>query len=243
MATGSVSSHQTSCLLAKSSNIDFVPIRKPKIFEEVAQRLQDLVAREFRPGDTIPPERELTRLFGVSRSSVREAVRTLAGAGLLQPRQGSGTIVCGMPAPTPRFASREPLTRRRKQPMNVMDARLAIEPMLARHAALHASSKDIRKLEQILSQQQRSVEQGQTCPDEDLQFHYAIALAAKNDVMVKVADVLIEVIRRSRRCRPRADRHELEAHRQIFAALVRRDSAAAEHAMRRHLQEIETRYS
>ena len=225
--------------LSAPSKVEFEPVHRAKVFEQVAKRLETLIAEQYQPGETIPAERELAKLFGVGRSSIREAIRTLAIAGLVEPRQGTGTVVC-------RARVRSPLTRRaarHSRTGDLWDARLTIEPALARRAAVQASREDLRKLQRMVSQHQHSVEQGGAAPDKDLQFHHTIALAARNPVMVKVLDVLIKVLRNTPELRPAAEREELEGHRRILAALTRRDASGAERAMRRHLQEIEDTYS
>jgi len=226
--------------VATPFKVEFAPVPRAKVFEQVAKRLEMLIGEEYRPGDTIPAERELAKLFGVGRSSIREAIRTLAMSGLVEPRQGTGTLVC-------RVRSRvSPLTStaaRRSRARDLWDARLTIEPALAGRAAVHASRQDIRKLQQIVSQHQHCAEQGGSAPDKDLQFHHTIALAARNSVLVKVLEVLIKGLRNPPDLRPPPEREELDGHRRILAALVRHDASGAERAVRRHLEEIESTYS
>jgi GntR family transcriptional repressor for pyruvate dehydrogenase complex len=66
-----------------------------KVYQEVARQLERRITEELKPGDLLPSERELVRILGVSRDSVRNAIRTLELMGLLEPRQGVGTVVCG----------------------------------------------------------------------------------------------------------------------------------------------------
>ena len=72
---------------------EFEAIRRNKVYEEVARRLEQLIAERMKPGDILPPERELAESFGVSRSSIRDAIRRLELMGMVEPSQGSGTIV------------------------------------------------------------------------------------------------------------------------------------------------------
>jgi len=70
------------------------PVRRTKVYEEVADRIRRLIAEgRLKAGDRLPPERELAERFGVSRTSVRDAIRALEMIGLLEPRQGDGTVV------------------------------------------------------------------------------------------------------------------------------------------------------
>ncbi|MGB0006561.1 MAG: GntR family transcriptional regulator, partial [Candidatus Sulfotelmatobacter sp.] len=81
-------------LATESVRVEFKAIPRNKVYQQVAKRLERRIAEELEPGDLLPPERELVRMLGVSRSSVRDAIRTLELMGLLEPRQGIGTVVC-----------------------------------------------------------------------------------------------------------------------------------------------------
>src|ERR1700758_2026274 len=75
------------------AKFDFEVIRKGKVYEEVAKQIERLILKKLKPGDKLPAERELAELLRVSRSSVRDAIRGLELKGLVEPRQGAGTIV------------------------------------------------------------------------------------------------------------------------------------------------------
>src|SRR6202161_3866675 len=77
---------------------DFEVVRKNKIYEEVAKQIERLILTKLKPGDKLPSERELADVLRVSRSSIRDAIRSLELVGLVEPRQGAGTIVRELPA-------------------------------------------------------------------------------------------------------------------------------------------------
>src|ERR1700683_4072013 len=72
---------------------DFEVVRKNKVYEEVAKQIERLILKKLSPGDKLPSERELAEMLRVSRSSIRDAIRGLELMGLVEPRQGAGTIV------------------------------------------------------------------------------------------------------------------------------------------------------
>src|ERR1700693_3568440 len=72
---------------------DFEIIRKNKVYEEVAKQIERLILKKLKPGDKLPSERELAEMLKVSRSSIRDAIRSLELVGVVEPRQGAGTIV------------------------------------------------------------------------------------------------------------------------------------------------------
>jgi GntR family transcriptional regulator, transcriptional repressor for pyruvate dehydrogenase complex len=71
----------------------FESVRRNKVYEDVARQIERLILKKLRPGDKLPSERELAELLSVSRSSIRDAIRSLELAGMVEPRQGAGTIV------------------------------------------------------------------------------------------------------------------------------------------------------
>jgi GntR family transcriptional regulator, transcriptional repressor for pyruvate dehydrogenase complex len=228
---------------ASPAKVEFEAIRpnRSKVYERVAEQLQKRILEQLKPGDLLPPERELVRMLGVSRSSIRDAIRSLELLGLLEPRQGVGTIVCELSTHTS-VPLAGVLLQKRELVGELLDVRKMIEPPLARRAAQHASAEAIHKLEDILLRQEQKMKRGELAIDEDSEFHYSIALASGNSVVLKVVDVLMDQLRdtreRSLQARGRPQK-SLAGHQRILAALKRRDARAAESAMRRHIEEIE----
>src|SRR5271169_3752076 len=120
------------------ARVGFEAIPRSKVYQEVAKQLERRITEELKPGDLLPPERQLVRLLGVSRGSVRDAIRSLELMGLLEPRQGIGTVVCD---PSAKVANplANALLNQQEQVAELIDVRNMIEPQLASRAALHAS--------------------------------------------------------------------------------------------------------
>jgi GntR family transcriptional regulator, transcriptional repressor for pyruvate dehydrogenase complex len=218
-------------------------IRKAKVYEQIAQQIQRLICEGFlKPGDKLPPERELAELFHVSRGSLRDAVRALEVTGLVEPRQGEGTVVRAPSVDSLINPLTTVLFRQRVFVSELLEFRAMIEPVLARRAAKHASAKDIERLGEILRRQQEKVDRGELAVEEDTEFHNTIAHAAKNSVVLKVLDAFMDLLRESREKSLQVEgrlQKSLEGHRQIFHAIQRHDPAGAENAMRRHIERIE----
>jgi GntR family transcriptional repressor for pyruvate dehydrogenase complex len=224
------------------ARIEFEAIPRNKVYQEVARQLEQHIVEELKPGDLLPSERELVQMLGVSRSSVRDAIRALELMGLLEPRQGIGTVVCRTAAAALANPLAAALVEKRKMIADLLDVRRMIEPSLAGRAALHVSRDEIAAIEEILARQEASVTRGQLGIEEDSEFHYAIALASDNIAVLKVVDVLMDLLRETRERSLQVERRQeksLAGHRRILSALKRGDASAAEVAMRRHLQEIE----
>ena len=223
------------------AQIGFEAIPRNKVYHTVAKQLERHIAENLKAGDLLPSERHLAEMLEVSRGSVRDAIRSLEAMGLLEPRQGIGTVVRQH-----EFASADRLTDalrdKRKLVAELIDVRRMIEPHLVARAALRASDEELAGMEQILDRQDAKVRRGELAVEEDSEFHYSIALACNNSAVLKVVDVLMELLRDARRDsflgKGRQEK-SLAGHRRIVSALKRRDPKAAERAMDHHLEEIE----
>jgi GntR family transcriptional regulator, transcriptional repressor for pyruvate dehydrogenase complex len=219
----------------------FGAIRKSKLSEEVASRLEDFIAKQLKPGDKLPPERRLVEMYQVSRSSIRDAIRRLELMGLVEPRQGAGTVVRDLCARQVNDPLADVLLRKRELITDLLDMRCILEPALAARAAIRISPEEISKLEEILVRHDEKVRKGESAVEEDSEFHYKIALASNNTVVLKVLDVLMDLLRGTRERSLQSEgrpKKSLNGHRRIVSAFKRRDASAAEEAMSRHLQEI-----
>ena len=225
-----------------SAKLGLEAIPRNRVSTKVAEQLQLHILNELKPGDMLPPERELVQMFRVSRSSIRDAIRRLETVGLLEPRQGVGTVVRDVSADAVIAPLAGVLLQKRKVVHELLDVRMIIEPALTRRAALHATPEQIAEMQAILDRQEEKVSSGELATEEDTSFHYAIALAADNSVMLKLTHVLMDSLRELReRSLEMGGRQakSLAAHHRVFAAIKQGDAGAAEEAMRRHLLEVE----
>jgi GntR family transcriptional regulator, transcriptional repressor for pyruvate dehydrogenase complex len=221
---------------------DFEVVRRNKVYEEVAKQIERLILKKLKPGDKLPSERELAELLQVSRSSIRDAIRGLELMGLVEPRQGAGTIVREVSAELLVNPFANALKHRRELVGELLDFRKMIEPPLAARAATHATAEEIAEMEEILQRQEKTQNQGDAAIAEDAEFHYSVALASGNSVVLKVIDTLMDLLRdtreRSLQVEGRSQK-SLAGHRRILAAIKRHDGEAAKNAMRRHIEDVE----
>ena len=226
-----------------SPQVAFTAVRKTRVFEGVAQQIQRLIVDgAIKPGERLPPERELASRLSVSRGSVRDAIRILELAGLVVPRQGEGTVVADLSPEAVAAPLASILLRKRELISELLDVRKMIEPALAARAAERASPEDVARLEEILQRQRDKAMRGEATIDEDGEFHYQIALAARNGVVRSLLDVLMRLLRETRvrsLQTPGRPRRSLDGHQRIVEAIARHDPEGAERAVRRHLEEIE----
>jgi GntR family transcriptional repressor for pyruvate dehydrogenase complex len=220
----------------------FEVIRRNKVYEEVAQQIERLILKKLRPGDKLPSERELAELLRVSRSSIRDAIRGLELMGMVEPRQGAGTIVREISSDSLINPFSNALKRRRESVSELLDFRKMLEPPLAARAATHASADEISEMEEILERQEAKQAQGESAVPEDTEFHYSVALASGNGVVLKVLDIVMDLLRDTRERSLQVEgrpQKSIAGHRRILAAIKRHDAEAAKSAMRRHIEDVE----
>jgi GntR family transcriptional repressor for pyruvate dehydrogenase complex len=221
---------------------EFEIVRRNRVYEEVAKQIERLILKKLQPGDKLPSERDLAEMLRVSRGSIRDAIRSLELLGLVEARQGTGTIVreTSENALTHPFANA--LKRRKELVGELLDFRKMLEPPLAARAATHASSEEVLEMEDILRRQEEKQRQGDAAVAEDAEFHYSIALASGNSVVLKVIDTVMDLLRDTRARSLQVEGRpykSLNGHRRILAAIKRHDAEAAKAAMRRHLEDVE----
>src|SRR5712692_11633522 len=158
--------------MATSAKPEFEAIRRSKVYEEVAKQLERLILKKLQPGDKLPAERELAEMFGVSRSSIRDAIRSLELVGLVEPRQGAGTVVREVSAASFINPLSNALVHKRQLVSELLDFRKMLEPPLATRAATHASAEEISEMEEILQRQEEKQGQGEAAIAEDAEVHY-----------------------------------------------------------------------
>lgn len=217
----------------------FEPVKRSRIYERIVEQIEKLIAEgKVRPGEQLPTERELARTFLVSRASVREALRVLERSGVIKSKQGGGTFV--------RDVSPEALVRPlaaallegRRELAQIMELRELIEPGVARLAALRRTPEQLARLEQILARQRARVAAGENYVEEDSEFHYMLAVAADNAVLLRLQDTIMRLVRASRESylqSPERAERSLSGHEAILEAIRRQDGEAAYRATLEHI--------
>ena len=218
------------------------PIVRESVAEMVARRILDMVsARALRPGDQLPPERELAETLGVSRPSVREAIRGLAILGVVKSRQGGGAYITNLDAeallgPLQFFLSLEDVNIR-----GLYDARSLIESDVARRAAVNMSESQLDALEAILVVQRGTLADARAFRVSDFAFHEAIWEGCGNAFLRRIGESLnvlgLEFRKRASETKGVLEQ-SLADHHRLVAALRARDADAAARAAESHMQNV-----
>lgn len=221
---------------------EFKTVRKKRVYQEIASRIEQFILTKLQPGDRLPGERELAQMLGVSRSSLRDALLRLEVVGLIESRQGLPTVVREVSADALIRPLAKVIAHKRHLIEELLDFRAMLEPRLAERAARYATPEEIARMTEILDQQKSKVRNGKLAIEEDSKFHDAIAKASRNSVVLKVLDVVMDLLKetraRSLQTKGRPPK-SLAGHRRIIAAIKRHDPKAAEEAMRQHIHDIE----
>jgi GntR family transcriptional regulator, transcriptional repressor for pyruvate dehydrogenase complex len=196
-------------------------------------------------GDKLPPERELGRRFGASRVAVREALRALEHRGLLEVRQGScgGHFVRAVDASVVCRDFRTLLRLGRLTGSQITEARLLMEPEVARLAAERATDVDLKELQAALDERAAAVAEGRVPRDFDLDFHRRLAVAARAPVHAVAIHALMDLeAELTIALRSDIDRGEVErAHQSLLAAVQARDGERARAVMEAHITDVQRR--
>ena len=218
------------------------PIKKTRVAEEVADRVRTLILDgTFPQGQPLPSERVLTERFGVSRGSIRDALRMLETIGLIETQHGRGTFPRELTVDRLVAPLASMMTFQHDLQDELMDVRRMFEPAVARAAATRATDEDFAELQRILDAQQRKLKKGQSAIVEDTAFHAALARSTRNRVVVSLMATLNDLLVESRKLtlkqkgRPAKS---IEGHEAVVAALRRRDAEGAAQAMHRHIDQI-----
>lgn len=221
----------------------FQPIKQEKISAKIAEQIKSLIAKgELKPGDVLPPERELVRIFKVSRTSLREALKSLTGMGFLEITPTHRTIVKSLAA----GRIIEPLDQLIREDTHaifeLIEVRKAIEISNAYYAAERAGQEDIARLEKsVLSMRQR-IEQHESSVEEDAKFHLAVSQAAHNKIQMHLMFSIYDLLKES--IADYFDKFKLnyilDQHTRVIGAIKKRDPVLASRRMREHLDYVES---
>lgn len=214
-------------------------VSQRRLPQEVATQIKDLIlGKKLKPGDKLPNEMELSRLFGVSRPTVREAVKALMSQNIIEISRGKGTFISKTPGIVDDPLGLDFVTHPDLK-LSLIEARLLIEPGAARIAAKNAEEEDVVRIEGFIRSMEEAVRRGEIDMDVELAFHRSIAEATKNPVIVRIVPVIIDAIIKTYRDAPRTNedhKHALEEHIRITEAVKARDPSAAFKAMEHHLE-------
>jgi DNA-binding FadR family transcriptional regulator len=226
----------------------FTSVRTPRVYEHIVAQIERAIfGGGYRCGDRLPPERELVRQFHASRVAVREALRTLEHRGLIEVRHGAsgGHFVREVDADLLRRDLTTLLRLGRVALAHLIEARLLIEPEVARLAAARATENDVGVLHSTVEARAALVMAGRPPRPLDIAFHRAVAAAARNPVHAMLTDALmdleLEVVDPATALTREDHAAVAESHQEILDAIAARQAERAGEAMTRHIVDVQRR--
>lgn len=225
----------------------YTPIRPTKVYEQIAAQIEQRILRgELRPGDRLPTEDELGEQFQASRTSVREALKSLAQKGLVEMRPGRGTFVINATSQAMHHSLK--LLMRvgqdgREASSLLVEVREMLEPEIASLAAARATKEQVSAMQQAVNAMDASLQDAEAYIAADNQFHRSLAQATQNVLVLALIDSIVDLLSEQRKqifsVEGGPERGQVY-HKQILDAIVQRDPVKAHHAMQAHLLQVRT---
>ncbi len=221
---------------------------RQRAFRTIVEEIrEDVLAGRRRAGDRLPPEQVLAEQFNVSRTGVREALRVLESEGLVEIRHGySGGVFVAPGGLDPVLgALRTSLQRDQVQVSELYEARMQLEPAIARRAAERRDEEMLERLRANAERAKAAIANGSDAFAINLEFHAVLAQAAGNRVMALVMQVLVELLEKLDREYPTnrgVSRRAVDDHVLLVEALQGADGGRAERLMLEHLRDLEHRF-
>jgi GntR family transcriptional regulator, transcriptional repressor for pyruvate dehydrogenase complex len=218
-------------------------VKTSRLYEQIVQQVEESILKgQLKPGDQLPAERDLAQRFGVSRTAVREAVKTLREKGLVEAYSGRGTFVTNGTSQAIR-QSLDLMIRINQQEgsANLAELRLVLEPEIAGIAAERIEEQLLTTMREAVAVMDRNLHDPEAYVEADLDFHLAMAEAVGNPLILSLLDSIVGLLREQRSrifdVAGGPERGQFH-HKRILAAIEQRDPEAAREAMRAHLLQV-----
>jgi GntR family transcriptional regulator, transcriptional repressor for pyruvate dehydrogenase complex len=229
------------------SATSYQPVERRKVYAQIAEQLIGQIgSRRLKPGDVLPPERELTQTFQVGRSSIREALRMLESQGVIAPANGGAFVVAGAANPLESslrllFALDEGAGMH-----DLFELRRILECEAAALAAERHDEDDLAEMDAAIAEMAGSLTPSGDADrfiEADLRFHLGVAAATGNRLVVHTMQAVRDVLRRALTTvyhLPQSPESAVVEHRALRGAIAAGDAERAREEMRLHLARVES---
>lgn len=218
-------------------------LKSERLYERIVEQIESrILSGELQVSEQLPPERDLAEQFGVSRTAIREAIKTLRQKGLVAVEHGRGNFISN----TTHQATRHSLELMIKIGANggsdgLVEVRELLEPEIAALAAKRATKEQLNNARAAVLAMDAALDDADRFIQADLDFHRALAQATQNPVFSILIDTIVDPLREQRKRIARTKggiARGQHYHKQIMRAIECRDAAAARDAMRAHLRQV-----
>jgi len=221
----------------------FKSIKHTKISNEIVNQIKNQISEGMlKPGDRLPPERDLVKEFGVSRPSLREALNSLVAMGFLEVK-GKRTYIKSVASESMLDPLSLLIKTDTQKIFDLIEVRKAIEAWGAFLAAQRATEEDIKRLENVIEDMRKAFEEGRSWEKQDADFHLGIAQATHNTIQIHMMSTIYDLLRESV-ARVFKDREKvkklLDHHYRIFSAIKNHSPDKAREKTLEHLNYVES---
>jgi GntR family transcriptional repressor for pyruvate dehydrogenase complex len=218
-------------------------VRSSRLYEQIVQQIEDSILKgTLKAGDQLPSERELALKFGVSRTAVREAVKSLHEKGLVEAYSGRGTFITnGTSQAVTQSINLMMKIDQADGSASLAEVRQILEPEIAALAATRIQEPQLALMREAFSVMNQALKDPESYIEADLDFHLALAEAAENPLILSLLDSIVGLLREQRikiffeEGGPERGQYH---HARILAAIEKRDPEASRAAMRDHLEQV-----
>ena len=223
--------------------MEFKEITPVRLYESVIDQIMDLVKRsELKPGDKLPPERELAEKLSISRNSLREAFRVLESRGLIKSKAGGGRYIREIRKNGYSNTENIILSLEKSSILELLEARELFEAKIVKIAAQRATIEDTELIEQVLNKmsEEEELKYGKET-DSDTEFHLAIAKASHNFVFTNIIRLHLDLLKGTREKTqqiPGRREERWREHQAILQAIKEHNTKKAGEAMLKHLRNV-----
>ena len=219
-------------------------LKTKRLSEDAVREIKKLIEREgLNPGDMLPSEPEIAKRLAVSRTTVREALRILEIAGIIETRQGKGSVIL---EPNIGFI-KETMARLINDQSTefdyLMQTREVLEPVVVSYAAREASKESIRRMEESLLAAEEEIANGGSGVEGSIRFHHEIVSSISNIILSSITNMVINLIERSTHLTfniPSRPGFSLTEHKKILNSIKEGNSDAASQFMKEHLESVKS---
>ena len=216
------------------------PLNKTRLYEDIVKQIMDSIkSGELKPGDKLPTERELAIQLNVSRTAIREALRSLETMGVIYSKVGSGTFIKEMSLDILMDSFSGILKKNERLIIELIEVRMLLEVEIAKLAARNINEDKIQAMEKALRLMENEIKEGGLGVKGDNAFHNELASAADNLAMTSILNLCGELLSTTRKAALKAlgdPRIGLEHHWAILEAVKSRDEDEAGRLMKEHLE-------
>jgi GntR family transcriptional repressor for pyruvate dehydrogenase complex len=221
----------------------FKSIKRTKVSDEIINQMKSLISEgKLKPGDRLPPERELIKQFGVSRPSLREALNSLVAMGFLEVK-AKRTFVKSVTSERIQDPLSLLIKTDTQKIFDLIEVRKAMEVWSAFHAAQRATEEDIKRLESIIKEMKKAFDEGRSWEKQDADFHLALAQTTHNTIQTHIMFTIYDLLRESV-ARVFTDQGKvkklLHQHYRIFNAIKNHSPDKARERTLEHLNYVES---